>query len=316
MGSFGRRFDQSVCLVGPRSAILRVLGLAVAMVMVGPPEATAAGDPQPQLIIYPAAQSPDDDRGEYPLELLKLALERAHLAARLEPARFRMSQGRAMAELETGESELSVLWGMTSSEREQLLLPIRIPIDKGLGGWRVALVRADRYDIFADVHDVAGLSRFVAGQGSDWLDVLVLRAAKIPVETAPNYDSLFLMLAARRFDYFPRSLIEISSEVEKHRADGLIIEPSLVLRHPAAMYFFVNKSNVALAKAIKRGLEVAIKDGSFDRLFYHHFARAIEAIHLGDRLILDIANPTLPKQTPLERRTLWFHADDRVPRDP
>lgn len=38
---------------------------------------------------------------------------------------------------------IGVLWTVTSPERERLLIPVRIPIDRGVYGWRLFLIHAD-----------------------------------------------------------------------------------------------------------------------------------------------------------------------------
>ena len=92
---------------------------------------------------YPRAPAGDEFRPLYPLALLQLALDKAASDLRLEPSDYHMEQQRALLSLERGEA-VDVVWTMTSIEREQRLLPVRIPLDKGLYGWRIALLRADR----------------------------------------------------------------------------------------------------------------------------------------------------------------------------
>ena len=51
---------------------------------------------------------------------------------------------------------------------------------------------------------------------------------------------------------------------------NLVIEPNLMLVYPAPIYFCKQKKNAKLARRIKKGLDLAIEDGSFDKLFYDH----------------------------------------------
>lgn len=269
--------------------------------------------PSPITITYPLPENPGDQRGDFPLNLLRLALGKTSTPYQLRPAKLIMQQGRSMIELESGNGRISVLWTMTSPERESRLLPIRIPIDKGLFGWRVAIIRANRFDLFNGVETPKQLSAFVAGQGHDWPDTAILKAAGLPVNTTYNYESLFLMLSSGRFDYFPRSILELVPEVESHRELGLIIEPNLVIHYPVGIYFFVNKHNKALHDAIETGLELAIKDGSFNKLFYKTYGADIERARLADRRIIQIDNPLLPPETPLKRSELWFRPEAPPP---
>jgi hypothetical protein len=79
-----------------------------------------------------------------------------------------------------------------------------------------------------------------------------------------------------------------------------------VLQYPTAVYFFVNRQNTALAQAIEHGLNSAIKNGNFDKLFYQHHNDAIQRSYLPNRTILPLHNAALPPNTPLQRKELWF----------
>lgn len=277
----------------------------------------AAEASAPITLTYPRRDCGQDPRTCYPVRLLALAVSKAGVPVRLEPTRQPMKQGRAVRELERNTGAINVMWTMTSREREAALLPIRIPIDKGLFGWRVSLIKAERFDLFASVDSLAALRGFTAGQGHDWPDTAILRGAALPVETADNFESLFAMLSGGRFDYFPRSIIEARADVEAHRELGLMVEPFLVLHYPTAEYFFVSRKDTALAALIEKGLEQSLRDGSFDRLFYRSFAAEIESLHLATRRVILVPNPGLPVETPLNQRELWFHpTDPAIPDQP
>lgn len=258
------------------------------------------------VIIHPRRDCDTDKRSCYPVAVLKLAMSKLKSPARLRPTEIPMHQGRAIQELAANTGRLNVLWTMTSIEREAMLLPIRIPLDKGLFGWRIALIRADRYDIFKDVRFSSDLASLTAGQGHDWPDTEILRSAGLPVETGDSYEGLFQMLSRGRYDYFPRAVTEIWNEADTHRELGLVVEPTVVLHYPTALYFFVNKKDAALAELIRTGLERAIADGSFDQLFYTTFGQMLERSALHSRRMIELPNPLLPPDTPLGRPELWF----------
>ncbi len=260
-------------------------------------------------IRYPRPESSLDKRNEYARELLKLSLHEAGSNARLVPSENVMSQERMFSEIEAGKN-LQVFWVMTTKEREKRALAIRIPIYKGMIGWRLALVHASRSALFSQVHSLSDLANFSAGQARDWPDVEILQANNLHVVTASGYENLFSMLGQGRFDYLPRSVAEIWAEAELHREDGVVVDPYIVIHYPAAVYFFVNASNHALAETINTGLNRAIADGKFDRLFYSYFAAAIERARLGERNVIELKNPSLPGNTPLNRADLWL----RLPR--
>ena len=255
-------------------------------------------------VVYPRAESSADERDRYPVQLLALALRKAHSSYELKPHPVFMLQVRALRELEQG-SGLDVVWTMTSREREQALLPIRIPIDRGLLGWRLLLVRPAMTARFAEVTSLDRLRALRCGQGADWPDTAILRGAGLAVDESARYGDLFQKLAAGRIDYFPRSVLEISGELENHRAEGFVIEPTLALHYPAAMYFFVNRQRPGLAAEIRRGLEIALLDGSFEALFTQNFGADLKRARLDKRRVLEIGNPLLPPETPLADGRLW-----------
>lgn len=257
-------------------------------------------------LYFPAPEAIDDERSDYQLTLLRLAFEKSHAGYTVERTHAYMPQGRALDELAKGSGLVQVVASMTSAEREARLLPIRIPIFKGLIGWRIPLVPADEPDLLAHVRSKADLARLRAGQGADWPDTAILRANGLPVESAIGYAGMFKMLGLHRFDYFPRSVAEIMPEVRQHLNDGVVMDRHVVLHYPAAVYFFVNRKDTALAKAIRRGLEAALADGSFDRLFYAHHRAFIDLADLPHRRVIELDNPLLPAETPLARAALWY----------
>ena len=256
-------------------------------------------------VVYPRAESASDERDRYPVQLLALALREAHSAYELKPHPVFMLQVRAMREVEQG-SGLDIVWTMTSKEREQALLPIRIPIDRGLLGWRLLLVEPAASAKFAQVTSLQQLKALRCGQGADWPDTTILRDAGLAVDESARYGDLFQKLAAGRIDYFPRSVQEIWGELDNHRAEGFVIEPTLALHYPTAMYFFVNKQRTDLAADIRKGLEAALRDGSFQALFMQHFGDVLKRSKLDRRRVLEMRNPLLPPETPLGDARLWY----------
>lgn len=197
---------------------------------------------------------------------------------------------------------------MTSTEREKQLLPVRIPLLKGLMGLRFLVVREQDLKRFAHIRHLAQLRELTAGQGEDWPDTEVLRFNGLVVKTNVTYRSLFSQLEQARFDYLPRGFNEPFDELETRQDMRLVIEPRLALLYPAASYFFVSRDNQALATRIQQGLEIAIEDGSFDELFFNHphNKEAFDKLNLEGRIIFKLASPVLPDKTPLGNAKLWY----------
>lgn len=259
----------------------------------------------PVQINYPILPTKGDPQLNYMLALLRLACTKAGEQCQLRPGPA-MVQGRAIQELRRQQGLIDVIWTMTSVEREKLLLPVRIPLYKGLIGWRVALVPPGRQEMFAEVNDLNELAHFNAGQEHDWPDTVILQNAKLPVVVTPDYESLFSMLAKQRFDYFPRSVIEILNEHHTHADLRLQIDPYLLLYYPTAFYYFVSPKRPQLARMLERGLELAIRDGSFEAVFQQYNGPALRALAVDKRRIIALPNPLLPPNTPLHRKELWY----------
>ena len=254
---------------------------------------------------YPRAPVGDEFRPAYPLAQLQLALDKVGSSLRIVPSQHHMEQQRALLSLEQGEA-VDVVWTMTSLERERHLLPVRIPLDKGLYGWRIALLRADQPNLLQGVRNLNDLSRWRAGQGHDWPDTDILRGHGLRVEVSSSYESLFLMLEARRFDYFPRAVLEVEDELRHNRQRPLVADSHLVLHYPTALYFFFSPHDPQLAETVRQGLELALADGSFERLFQQYHGADLRRVALQRRQVIELDNPLLPPQTPLQRRELWY----------
>ena len=264
-------------------------------------------------IHYPRPEGGPSRVDSYAIELLTLALQKAGADYTVKLTEEHMKQSRALLEISLGKGKVDIMVTMTSKEREQQLLPVFIPVSKGLVGWRIALLRADQANLFKNVRTLDDIKAFRAGQGHDWPDTETLRANGMEVHAASSYDSLFGLLEAGRVAYFPRSMREIWPELAAH--DKLVADQYVVLHYFTTDYFFVSRHNTKLAAAVRTGLERAIADGSFDRLFYQHFAEPIRRARLDQRRVIELKNPLLSEATPIARKKLWFSVADlkRVP---
>lgn len=260
----------------------------------------------PVTVRVPKHELMQDPQIRYVLLLLRLAMERSGQKVDLQPSRNTMVQSRALLELARPDPTLDVFWTMTNPERERQLLPVRIPLDRGLLGWRLLLVRKADLPRWADLRTLAQLAALQAGQMNDWPDTAILRANGLKVQTGTHFESLFGWLAEGRFDYFPRSVLEIGLEALEHEPLGLAIEPHLMLQYPAALYFFVAPARPQLHEQLSRGLESLAADGTLERLWQAQFGDLVERYQLRSRRLLKLANPLMPASAPVARKNLWF----------
>ena len=259
-----------------------------------------------EIVRIPKPEFEGDRRYDYPLQLLQLALSKSGTEYRIQPAEITMNQERQVLEIEAGRT-IDVGPIPSSAEREARLLPIYIPINKGLLGWRLGLIRKGDQGLVAGINTLDDLKRLRLAQGQEWPDTQILRANGIDVITAPRYEGLFKMLTGKRFDYFPRSMMEIWDE-QALNADTLEVEPHLALHYFYDSYFMVNRQNTRLANDIRNGLEKAIADGSFDKVFQQYFGERLRKARLDARTVIELRNPLLTPGTPSDRPELWYDA--------
>ncbi len=253
-----------------------------------------------------ALEQPQD----YFVTLLQMALEESKQPGEHFEYRFSdrdYSQARWINQLENDSGNL-VIWTMTNRQREASLLPIRVPLFKGLFGHRVFIIRKKDQPLFDQVRTKDHLAKLVAGQGLHWPDVDILQANTLPVTTGATMDSLFKMLKAGRFDYFPRGVAEAWFELDQRRDPALAVEEKLMLVYPTAIYYFVNKNNPQLAHRIEAGLEALIDDGRFDAFFQDHkrTQEGLAQVTSKPRRPIYLENPDLPEQLPQPAERYWI----------
>lgn len=257
-------------------------------------------------ITYPRPIDDSDARAQYPIALLKLALDKTGVNYELRPSDRILLTGKAMRQLRENR-EVNVVWSMTDSQREKELTPIRIPIAKGLIGLRVFVINQNKKAKFDDVLSLTDMRKLVPIQGEEWPDTKILQANGFNVFTVPEFREAYDMIKQGKGDFFPRSVMEVDAELEAEgRRNNFYLEPSMALYYPTAMYYFVSGSNKTLANLIETGLNRAMDDGSFDALFESTYAPILESLGVDERKIFTLENPLLPIETPLTNSALWY----------
>ncbi|MGE5478463.1 MAG: hypothetical protein ACM3Q1_17550 [Bacteroidales bacterium] len=250
---------------------------------------------------------------DYYAKVLDLALSKTvarYGAYSLKPVEFAASNPRLNQLLEYGQ-DINVLVAQPNQERDERFVPVRIPLDKGLLGYRIMIIRSADAALFSAVRSVEDLRRLHLGQGFDWEDTHVLAAAGLPVEVASDRSTLMDMLGRGRFQGFPRGVYEIDEELENHASSDsppLQAEAGLMLHYKATKIFYVSKADAPLAERLEAGLRMAIADGSFDRLFYSHptIAGALQRANFAGRRVFELPNPRIPATFPVDDPELWY----------
>ncbi|GBC59724.1 hypothetical protein DENIS_0665 [Desulfonema ishimotonii] len=277
------------------------------------------------MLIFPPASDADEamtvryqdlPRYEYHTEIMKAAFERGREKfgpIRLEPILKEIPGQRvkdAMIAGKTGAEIVDIMVRPTDRDIEKKLTPIRIPLDRGLLGWRVFMIRQEDRKAFRAIRMEADLKKRILGQGSDWIDVKIYEHSGYTVKTAWELETLFRMLSAGRFDYLAFGVDEYLPLLEHYSKlyPNLAMADSLAIHYPFVRYFWTadTQKGKQLRERLTLGLEAMIADGSFDRIFIKYFGKALKEAKLGQRTVFHIENPILPDTLPLERRELWF----------
>lgn len=244
---------------------------------------------------------------EYRWKLLELALahDAGGVGVRLEPYGEQVSQNRGVKLLQSGAIDVIALG--TNAEREREMRPIKVDILRGIIGYRIFIIRAADQDRMARMSDAAFKEELTFGLNSQWADLPIMQAHGFNMLTASDYESLFGMLVAKRFDAIPRGLNEAAMEVEARRNvyPQLAVERTRALYFPYPVYFWVAKDNVALAHRIERGLRLALEDGAFRKLFETYHAETIRLLDKDKRRVTRLRNPILPPGS-VEPDTSWW----------
>lgn len=221
-----------------------------------------------------------------------------------------LPRNRLVRVLEAGTGRINLAILGTAHGVGRKLRPILIPVDKGLVGYRLMLIRGARQAEFDRVRSIADLKRFSFGQDFTWDDVDILKANGLTVQTGEDFEGLFQMLMRNRFDVFPRGLGEIGREFEEHGGlyPDLRIEKGLLLHYPLPVYFWFSRNarGEALAARLEEGLRAMVADGTFDRIFWKFNRATLRGLDLDHRRVLELANPLLPPDTPLSDNRLWL----------
>lgn len=273
---------------GRRSGLRALAAAACCVAVVAPLRAS-----MPTRIRVPAFDGPRDGRPGYFFEVLELALSKTvdHYGPyEMSILKEEISLERALDGLRRGQL-VDVVFTPPNPGLTTGLRSIPISLLKELNNYRVLLIRAGEQPRFDRVRTLDDLRQFTAGLGVQWVDAKIMRHNGFRVDGAVGHDNLFRMLAARRFDFFPRGIYEIQSDYRRYQHLGLAIEQTLFIYYDAPFYFHVHPDNVALAQRLKTGLERALADGSLDRLLvsYPEFKAALDMQRTASRRLLRLA---------------------------
>ncbi len=246
----------------------------------------------PLKVITPGLHPSSTGHAVYFPKLLRLALEKTEATdGPFEIATIdqHLTSPRQVIEIKKN-GIINLMWDGSNKQRETELWPVRISLLRHLNDYRVFLIREEDKATFRQVKTIEQLRRLKAGAGVNWPSTDILRHNELPVVTSIAYEYLFPMLRARRFDYMPRGVYEVWHEIQVNQHEQFAIEETIFLHYPVPFYFFVSRENKALGERVERGLKIAMRDGSFDKLFNSipAFQRAEAEINARKRRVFEL----------------------------
>lgn len=247
----------------------------------------------------------ENKKEELVLSLLALAVSKTEYTACFRERKQSITLAREAREVEKGR--LRLMWAGSAPIAEAKLRAVRIPVFKGLLGYRVLIIRSDDQARFSRVNSVEQLISFTAGVGETWADRAILEAANMPIVTSAYGPQLWPMLIKQRFDYMAFGIFEAWQHFPE-QSNSLGVEKSLILHYPISFYFYVNKEDDQLHEILTRGMELAITDGSYDRMLFQSalMKKAVKSTKISSRHVLKLPNPNMPQDTPLHIEKFWM----------
>lgn len=267
---------------------------------------SAYADPRHKVTMTRLCGSAESPGNQYVSKLIELAFSYSTASVTIQTLDKKCSHARQKELVLQGKSDF--FWAATTSEYEKDMIPIRVPVYKGLLGHRIPLIRAADKGNFEHITTLEQLRRLKVGQGQGWADTHILVKAKFDVVQSSDTWNLYHMLHAGRFDLFPRGIMEPWDEVKMLSNMDLAVESSILIIYPMPAYIFISPKKPELASIIEDGLLRAVKDGSFDKAFYSdpQIKQALVMGKLHKRKVFRLENTDLPKETPLDNPSFWL----------
>lgn len=292
--------------------MLKTLGFSVVVIVVFALQAVCAA---PLRVITPKPESAADTRYEYAemilQHLLKITADQYGPAVHAHAAEA-VSRDRALVELVKGE--LHITAETPKDDWAQALIPIYVPINKGITGYRIYFIAAQSQAQFARINSLAELKQIKTGSGSQWSTTPILKDAGFKIISTRKLEGLFWMLMGERFQALPRGINEAPQELLHYQTlfPDIRIEQTLAVYIPLPTFFYVSPKHPELAERVTTGLAMMYADGSFDEIFYNYHLAMIESAKLTERKIFTLENPTLAPAVPLAEAKYWYKPGDEL----
>lgn len=236
---------------------------------------------------------------ETTLAFLRLALENALPSNKIQFDTVTIENNdEAFVALEKNDlsQRVDIIVSAISKERENRYLPIFVPLDRGLLGFRICMVLPSSTDKFKSVNSVVDFQEQTIKLTlvEAWPDVSVMKSNGIPLQLTANYAESVQAIKSQNADCFSRSVMEIDTELAQLPA--LAMESRIALIYPLADIIYVNPNLPELHATLELGISTALEDGSFYRLADEHYDALLQKHRFYSRKLLIMQNPDVSEE--------------------
>jgi hypothetical protein len=263
-----------------------------------PSVCSAQTNPQTPLIVtHKLPELNSTERVLHEVEVLKLALDKT--IAEFGPYELHgippMNRARTLVALSHNAYPnliLQMSYEDELAEQEKLAF-IPFPLDRGALSYRICFMRDSLNATAKSITRLNQLKDYHFGIGIGWADGKILRHNGLRVVESNSVVSLFRMTKAGRIDFFCRGSSEFFYEQQDPNSLGLTGDTHLALYYPLPKFFFAHKDSQLALNRVQKGLEIAYKDGSFNKLWRQRHMNTLERAQLKQRNIIKLQNPLI-----------------------
>lgn len=301
---------------GGKKGILHVARVSLVLVLlfliVLPHPLMGASTEEDDVTIVRPRHRDGDTRFEYYTELVRILMEatvETHGGYEWKPWHEEVSPARQQKILAAGRL-MNVVYSAPTEGLNSAGIPVKLNVRKGINGYRLLLIRKTDQPRFSKVASLEELRKFTAGQAKGWPDVKIYESNGLPVSSTGDFESMFPMLRAKRFDYYPLGITEAPELLNRcgEFCQDIAIENSIILHYPFPIFLYVSRSHPKLAQRLTDGMEIVVQNGVFEEFWQSKHRALLKAVAFEGRTQIKMINESLPEFTEIARQALWIKA--------
>jgi len=292
----------------PRAKIRHVLGAILSLGLIS----SVASAREAMTYRWALASGTSEELEAYAESVLTTALDRTrqHYGDYDISIVRTMERKRIILEMERGSPSVNAAVFPLDGLLDATLLPVRIPVDRGILGLRILLVRAGDEDRMGEHRSLESLGALRIGVIPSWAEARIVRYNGLNAIDGASLGGLWKMLERGRVDALDRSALEAGAELARYRdeAPSAVLDRHVALYGPLPSYFWFSRSagGRLLAQRVRAGLELMVADGSLDALFHQYFDQTLRDLEMEHRTMIYLENPYIGPEDPVTDRRYWL----------